>query len=524
MGRFSLLLLISVITMHVHAQMQDLYQMSNGELRYSKILFDEYSIWGYFYLYEVDNLKDSTKMEYIILDKNLNKMYNGNFYEKKFHNKIYSTTSLISSIKTNYANCLYMGDKLVLDIVYQTNEGLPVYNSNREIAYKENRVSDEFILQNNVFSALPEKLLDKKERTDSLKNKIMVDPIYGQGKSGYLIRSFNTMFNERYIKFYDANRNYCWKFEFDSTFNRKKLSALSNYKTVQYLFMDSTQLYLLEHTKNYEVVLTSSLIALDIKTGKLSNRYAINPDSLSNRHSIRVKALGDSIAVYGEYNGYGLNKDTKKKTYGHYRILLDKQLNQLQKKYVSWPEHSTANLIFKQKGYLKKPNRNILNQTQMMFEDGSMVSVNQEFKTQSTFAFFLRLCSFLIINADKPYYQNLCFVKYDKDFKPIGVDRVEMSKNYDWELSSNFHFSQYHDGGKSGVACFFNKTKMNGKSETELVINSIKGGEVKTERIPLTSKKKFSILPQPAKDGYIMLNEYNIKDKHNEVRLERLNN
>ena len=66
--------------------------------------------------------------------------------------------------------------------------------------------------------------------------------------------------------------------------------------------------------------------------------------------------------------------------------------------------------------------------------------------------------------------------------------------------------------------------KVKGKKEYELLINSIKNNAVQTEKIPLTSAKKYAIIPRPAKEGYIMLNEYNEKDKYNQIRLERLNN
>ncbi len=36
-------------------------------------------------------------------------------------------------------------------------------------------------------------------------------------------------------------------------------------------------------------------------------------------------------------------------------------------------------------------------------------------------------------------------------------------------------------------------------------------------------KEKYSIDPFPAKEGYIMLREYNEKDKYNQIRLEKIN-
>jgi hypothetical protein len=44
------------------------------------------------------------------------------------------------------------------------------------------------------------------------------------------------------------------------------------------------------------------------------------------------------------------------------------------------------------------------------------------------------------------------------------------------------------------------------------------------EEIAISSRKeKFSIDIFPAKEGYILMREYNEKEKYNQVRLEKLN-
>jgi hypothetical protein len=68
-----------------------------------------------------------------------------------------------------------------------------------------------------------------------------------------------------------------------------------------------------------------------------------------------------------------------------------------------------------------------------------------------------------------------------------------------------------------------NATLFNNTPNLILGINTIINGKLSEEKIPLTAKKKYSIYPQPAKEGYIMLREYNEKDKYNQIRLEKLN-
>jgi hypothetical protein len=61
------------------------------------------------------------------------------------------------------------------------------------------------------------------------------------------------------------------------------------------------------------------------------------------------------------------------------------------------------------------------------------------------------------------------------------------------------------------------------KKNDMLGINSIINGKLTQELIPLYQKKKYEITPMPAKEGYIMLREFNEKDKYNQIRLEKLN-
>ena len=91
--------------------------------------------------------------------------------------------------------------------------------------------------------------------------------------------------------------------------------------------------------------------------------------------------------------------------------------------------------------------------------------------------------------------------------------------------SSDYLFSQYIDD-ESGAVFFYDNVVKGDKSKDKSVvlgITRIKNGEIVEERIPIFSKEKYSIDPFPAKEGYIMLREYNEKDKYNQIRLEKIN-
>ncbi len=48
-------------------------------------------------------------------------------------------------------------------------------------------------------------------------------------------------------------------------------------------------------------------------------------------------------------------------------------------------------------------------------------------------------------------------------------------------------------------------------------------GKFKQEIIPISEKDNYQVMPYVAKEGYILLREYNNKDKYNKIRLEKLN-
>ena len=96
-------------------------------------------------------------------------------------------------------------------------------------------------------------------------------------------------------------------------------------------------------------------------------------------------------------------------------------------------------------------------------------------------------------------------------------------------MSGNFLFSQYIKDQTGAVFFFYDvvrESSLNSFNSTQKIflgINTILSGKLTEEKIPLSAKKKYSIHPHQAKEGYIMLQEFNEKDKYNQVRLEKLN-
>jgi hypothetical protein len=64
--------------------------------------------------------------------------------------------------------------------------------------------------------------------------------------------------------------------------------------------------------------------------------------------------------------------------------------------------------------------------------------------------------------------------------------------------------------------------KKNKEKKWNLFINTFINGQLKQEILPMSSNTNFTI-PYIAKEGYILLQEFNEKEKFNKIRLERLN-
>jgi hypothetical protein len=273
--------------------------------------------------------------------------------------------------------------------------------------------------------------------------------------------------------------------------------------------MDNSKLYFMERTYDRkDKDINIQLIALDINTGKKVNEYCIQNDTTLYSHFLNFRLIGDTIAFYGRYLDNPKIKKSKH-SLGLYRILLDKNLHEIDKDYRNWSEVSTDEYKISTKVNINNM-ENFLQQTSILIlNDGSLVVSNQEY-----------------INTSPSHAKDLYFITLDSDFKNSNITKVEMNKYFFYKTYSidSFLFSQYMSNSNSVLICFENKLKVKGKEETELVINTIKNRKVFTERIPLTSSKKYAIYPRPAKDGYIMLNEFNETDKYNQIRLEKLNN
>ena len=191
---------------------------------------------------------------------------------------------------------------------------------------------------------------------------------------------------------------------------------------------------------------------------------------------------------------------------GAYRIILNEEGKVVEKKYYDWSKFSDKIKITDkgciEGGFYLQP------LSYYVFKDGSVSILTEEQKNKVIGGGF--------------FYKNYVLFTFDKEFNIKNIHEIERNTT---EGDDGFLFSQYIND-ESNVLFFNNKIEINAetkKKEYFLFINKIINGDYTFEKIPLTINKKNSILPFPAKEGYIMLQEYNEDEKFYQIRLERLN-
>src|SRR5690554_1741049 len=82
---FLLALCLVIFSNSIFCQTRDLENMAEGEMVFADILYDsEAKLYGYIYFFDQGDIDTQHQQyEYILLDRNLNKVANGTFIERK---------------------------------------------------------------------------------------------------------------------------------------------------------------------------------------------------------------------------------------------------------------------------------------------------------------------------------------------------------------------------------------------------------------------------------------------------------
>lgn len=478
-----------LISISLNAQISSLTNLASGRMEiFSPIFEKDQNIYGYFTLFKLDKLSENEeKYEYVILDKNLNKVANGEFIDTAY-----------KGIYSKYYTPDKVSDNLILTKRYGNLNGTIAFTSSRVIELNNNNIQEPFYFKDNNLQRGARAINDLKKT--QRKTKFLNVPI--GLNNGYLVveaKKKNVKENPTSVSFYNLDHDKVWDYNFGD--NRK-----SEYSLVS---VDDNILYFSYATDAYKDT-NVKFLQIDSNTGKLNYSYLLEDINSKYNYNYTVKRINNKtiltgkISPYRVISGYDYNNPV-----GLFKIVLDENGNELFKKYFLWEEASEF-IEMNKKGRMEAGYK-LFVQSYFVFEDERIVVLSEKFKIGT---------NLLVGNIVKT--TDFVLLEFDKDFNLKAVETIK--KDLSKFSSSDFLFAQYLNGENDAVFFYQDYQKDSETKEKNWVLGivSIVNGEINHEKIPMSSDD-FFINPYIAKEGYILLREYNTNSDFDKIRLERLN-
>lgn len=497
--KFKHLIITIVIlsTFLTKAQMSDLAElMGNKELvSWDNIYNTDDSLYGMILFYKGDKIdKKHRQFEYLIFDKNLNLIAKNTFSQRT----LFLTDNRFSASKN-------IDNTILLHIDYGAftkNVDNYLFNTYRKIDLNKNTITDEFYFDGNKIQTI--------SNLGKIGKKLMSEwyeliPLKVDTTSGYLALKHYKKYKENYkvnqLRFLDNDNQLRWTFHYNKNANRK------SYQKLKYIYLKDDMAVVKFFKYDKKKFSGTTLVGLDLTNGqKLFEHQLGNTKNKNNKYTHNVDAIkkyGNNIYITGQY--------FKKYALGIYKITLDVSGKELFKKYVPWQAFSKYLKINK---YGKVENGYILRTRDFfIFRDGSISYLSEKYK----------VARYDSRGYAVPKTTDMVLMNFDKDFNVKDAITIRKTKSF---KSFDYLFSQYVKNN-TGCVFFFKNFKKDWAKKDKvgiLGINKYIDSHYSYEEIPIYSKKeKYMIIPIKAKEGYIILREFNKDDEYDQIRLEKIN-
>ncbi|WP_152603862.1 DUF6770 family protein [Jejuia pallidilutea] len=484
-----IILFVLIGLTNVEAQISNLANLANGEMQMFTPIFEEnQDVYGYFTLFKLDKLNENEeKYEYTILDKNLNKVANGEFVDVAYK-KIYS----------RYYTPEKLGSTLLLTKRYNNTTGRIAFTSSRLLNLKDNEITEPFYFEND--------LVLKGNRDISTVKKVQRDREYINvpvaANNGYLVLQLRKKIakkNPLVLKFYNLDNEKIWDYNFGGD------ERWSFYRAVS--FQDDV-LYFTYSTRD-DNQRKKEFLQIDANTGKLNFRYALEHSNSKYSYSYTTKKIDENTVLTGKISPYSITGYNRNKALGLFKIVLDKDGNEVFKKHFLW-EDAEEFIEMSKKGKMDAGYK-LFTHSYFVFNDNRIVVLSEKYKIANN-----------ILLGPHVKTEDFILFEFDSDFniknaKTIAKDMSKFS-------SSDYLFGQYLNNEKDAVFFYQDYQKEEGTKDKNWILGivSIVDGEVNHEKIPMSSDDYY-ISPYVAKEGYILLREFNKNSDFDKIRLERLN-
>lgn len=506
------------VTTGLYAQIQKMSELSKNKFLDSKIIYEDNGedVWGYFLLTQADKIsKDVLQLEYIILDKNLNKLGSNTFQHDYYNSWLIDVYPNINCIIKNKDELL-LAVGYDLDVAYQTNP-----YAFRKISLKDYSIGNMFIFLGDK-KIEDNKIIDK--LTEAKEDPTQFFPLGSQGlirfnSEGKKKKVTNTggkeSLNETNIKpgytFFDLDFNKKWSYEYADIENggegQRILASKNN--TMVFLKEYFGKAFKKKDRLYYRIV--------DKNTGTEINTIPLF-DSNYTYSSAKIVFDNDNVILFDkiyEYSSDAIVNLDKCLGYSK-RVFNITSKSVTEQKILFWTDLSKYIEINK--------NGRVGSWDYIQFLD---IKITSDGKT-------------LMIGegyepAKNSKTKNMYALEMDKDFKVKSFTEILKNKNsftdlYAWgdrlESLNAFDF-MYSQKIKEDEFVYYyqDNEKSNGilkdlKADKWILgVITYADGEFKTQKINLKTKKG-NIIPNKAKKGYIILQE--VSKTENEIRLEKI--
>ena len=500
----TILILCLIVSQVFFAQTTDLVKLAKGNyLGFNAVFDNNDNLFGYVTTYGYGKVSEKTKkFEYVILDKNLNPLLN-----KEFEGDI--TAIDYTAYMDNKNDIILYPSRFDEESVKKKDW---FYPSSHVINLKTNIISRKnfydydglnFIEKTQYNSVKENKNENKKERNE--KGFVLSSKVYELKSGDFFVETHETLtnmgfeyYNSPELIFFDNQKKEKWRYSLAKAQSAKKILIEMKlfHKDEKHLF------YIKQFYSSKEKYL--SYMVFEIETGKLLKEKKIEEvvieynslkTFLSSINDVNNRKKFDDKFV-SLYQNFGIN--------GFSRFTISKQTLDYDYKFLSWIDFKPFLPKIDKYGEVEKGYS--LRLKDLFFHPNGEIGFLFE-KIKS-------------VNTIKTLDMVLAYT--DKDFKLKEVKTLEKEKSI--KEYTDFLFSQYLNKGNDVVFFFkdYQKDEVTQDKNLLLFINTYINGKFNQDQIKISSKENI-IFPYIAKEGYILLNEYNEKEKYNQLRLERLN-
>ncbi|MFL1011335.1 DUF6770 family protein [Flavisericum labens] len=471
------------------AQISNLTSLASGTMQmFSPIYEQNRDVYGYFSLYKLDKISENEeKYEYVILDKNLNKVANGEFID-----------SYYKGIFSRYYSPEKINGNLMITKRYANLSGTILFTSTRLLQLDNNNILAPFYFDN---FALQEGFRDANSLKKTERKKAFFNVPIGTN-NGYVVveaQKKKGKENPTSIQFYNLNHEKLWDYSFGENGENAKYSLMSFEDYVMYF----------DYTKAAFRENSVEVLQIDSKTGQKNFEYRLEDDSSEFSYGYTIKKIDDRTILTGKISLYRPTGYNTNGAVGLFKIVLDKEGKEIFKKHFLW-EDASKFIEMNDKGKMEAGYKLFVH-SYFVFNDERIAVLSEKFKTAQNILWGAHFKT-----------EDFVLLSFDKDFNLVEANTIE--KGMTKFSNSDLLFAQYLNNENDAVFFYKDYQKDSETKEKNWVLGIVSyvNGKIKHERIPMSSDD-FFIHPYIAKEGYVLLREFNKNSDFDKIRLERLN-